>query len=107
MQKQGLRLANAIPDLGEDALARLRDEFSIITVEEFISASARSGDQLRLHIGLTREQWDKACRTGRNLISTETASRLERPIGGRFPKGAVLAPGILANSDLSRHLGRE
>lgn len=107
MQKQGLPLPTAIKDLGDAVLARLREEFSITTVEEFISASAHSGDHLRVHLCLTSEQWNKACQTGRSLLSSETAGRLQRPVHSRFAKGAALIPGLQPGSDLSRYLGRE
>ena len=107
MQKPGSPLKGSITDLGGEVLTRLRDEFSITTVEELVSASTRGGDNLRLHLGLTPVKWASICDAARKFLSPETVSHLERPIPSRLPKGATFGSGLARGCALGKHLASE
>jgi hypothetical protein len=60
MSKEGLSLSELVPPFPRAIVKPLREEFSISTAEEFVTAVAYRGEMLRKSLGIQGLAWKKA-----------------------------------------------
>ena len=90
MQKAGQSLIWLTIPLPTEILDRLRDEFSITTAEELISAAANRASHLRGALGLTPDQWIDLVLPAYEAVEPSVRDFFAEPLASTFGKGAVL-----------------
>ena len=104
MQKQGHALRSLDCSLSPSARDALRDQFSITTAEELVSAATHSSDALREHLQLTDEAWQTTLTAARAACSPEL---IKEAAPQKYAKGAVLKRAGDVRPDLDKFLTRE
>ena len=107
MVKQGHRLEESVPDLPKNLLVRLRDDFSISTVEEFVAANARASEKIRKHLQLSEVVWNNIVHKSKSVLSDDMIQKLEAPVLQKFAKGALKDLGNKDAGDLEQFITRE
>lgn len=107
MKKQGHRIEESVPDFPKNLLVRLRDDFSISTVEEFVVANARAAEKIRVHLQVSEPFWNNIVYKTKSVLSDDVIRELETPVLHKFSKGALKGLGNKDAGDLEQFLTRE
>jgi len=105
MQKTGQSLIQLTIPLPAEILDRLRDEFSITTAEELISAAAHRASHLRRALGLTPDQWIDLVLPAYEAVEPSVRDFFAEPLALPFGKGAVLNRTENLPADYQSYLG--
>jgi hypothetical protein len=114
--KRILVLASAMPKTGHplnqfatpwpaEVLRRLRDDFSITTAEELISAAANSAPHLRSALELDLHRWNDLVQRAYDAVEPSIRDFLAEPLASPFGKGAVLNETENLPPDYQKYLG--
>ena len=102
VKKPGHALVDVAADFPESVLRGLRNDFSITTAEELISADRISGERLRESLAVDPSKWTALMKEVRAVLPPHEVQRLTTTIPAR-PGGAKLTK--LSPQQLKRYAG--
>jgi hypothetical protein len=105
MQKTGPSLIHLAIPLPTKILDRLRDEFSITTAEELVSAAANRASHLRRALNLTLDQWIDLLLPAYEAVEPTLRDFFAEPLASPFGKGAALNKTENVPADYQNYLG--
>jgi hypothetical protein len=105
MQKTGQSLTQLAITPPSEILNRLRDEFSITTAEELVSAAANRASHLRHALNLTLEQWIDLLLPAYQAVKPSVRDFFAEPLASPFGRGAVLNKTENLPADYQSYLG--
>jgi hypothetical protein len=84
MRKAGVPL-HVLPGFTEAIAARLRDQLSVSTADEFVDLATRFPDSVRNVAGVGEHDWEQLVQTAATHVSTDLHEEILKREGGTYP----------------------